>query len=183
MAQNVITTHTPKGESIFMPESVVSSTPTYKPIGPTQSAFADLHQVPTLPASLTPSSSTNDISSTIELIKTNAIPNLTPAAGIRLCRTDTPPGGVSPFHRTLSLDYGIIVQGELELILENGEKKLLKAGDTVVQRATMHQWRNPSKTEWCRMVCVMVPIEPGFEIGGKKAETEFRIPGGKPAGA
>jgi hypothetical protein len=68
----------------------------------------------------------------------------------------------------------------MELILESGEKKLLKVGDTMVQRATMHQWRNPSSTEWCRMVCVMVPIEEGFEIGGKKAETEFRIPG-KPA--
>jgi quercetin dioxygenase-like cupin family protein len=181
LAQNIITTHTLEGDSIFLPEPVVASTPVYKPIGPTKSVFADLHQAPSFPPSLTRSSPTNDIASTVSLVSENKIPNLTPASGIRFCRTDTPPGGISPFHRTLSLDYGVIVEGEMELILENGEKKLLKAGDTVVQRATMHQWRNPSQTEWCRMIAVMVPIESGFRVGEKVAETEFRIPGAKPA--
>jgi hypothetical protein len=43
----------------------------------------------------------------------------------------------------------------------------------------MHQWKNPSATEWARMSIVMMPIE-DFVVNGKKLEQEFRIPG-KPA--
>lgn len=79
-------------------------------------------------------------------------------------------------HRTLSVDYATVVEGSVELILESGESRVLKAGDTIVQRATMHQWKNASQTEWCRMTVVMMPIEE-FVVDGKKLEQEFRIPG------
>lgn len=45
-------------------------------------------------------------------------------------------------HRTTSLDYGIVLEGEVELILDSGERRAMKAGDIAVQRATMHAWRN-----------------------------------------
>lgn len=38
-------------------------------------------------------------------------------------------------HRTASLDYGIIMEGELEMLLDDGSKTRVKAGDVVVQRA------------------------------------------------
>lgn len=63
-------------------------------------------------------------------------------------------------HRILSVDYGTLVHGQVELTLDSGEKRIMNVGDTVVQRGTMHQWRNTSETEWARMVWVMLPIDP-----------------------
>jgi quercetin dioxygenase-like cupin family protein len=68
---------------------------------------------------------------------------------------DMYPGQQSPMHRTNSLDYGIVLSGELELELDDGVKTLLHPGDIVVQRGTMHLWRNPSATETCRIVFVL----------------------------
>ncbi len=68
---------------------------------------------------------------------------------------DMYPGQQSPLHRTNSLDYGIVLAGLLELELEDGVKTLLHPGDIVVQRGTMHLWRNPSTHETCRIVFVL----------------------------
>ena len=46
-------------------------------------------------------------------------------------------------HRTRSLDYVVIIEGELVLILDDSEVTL-KAGDVVVQRGTDHAWENRS---------------------------------------
>ena len=58
-----------------------------------------------------------------------------------------PPGATNPIHRTVSLDYGVVLEGEIEVMLDLGELRLLKCGDLAVQRATMHTWRNTSSTE------------------------------------
>ena len=68
---------------------------------------------------------------------------------------DMLPGGASPMHRTSSIDYGVVLSGQVELELDDGEKTLLGAGDVVVQRGTMHLWRNPSATEDCRILFVL----------------------------
>ncbi len=47
-------------------------------------------------------------------------------------------------HRTRTLDYVVIIQGELVLILDAGEV-ILKPGDVVVQRGTDHAWENRSE--------------------------------------
>ena len=80
--------------------------------------------------------------------------------------TDMFPGQQSPFHRTSSLDYGIVLSGQLELELDDGAKTLLGPGDIVVQRGTMHLWRNPSATETCRIVFVLTQATP-VEINGE----------------
>jgi len=78
------------------------------------------------------------------------------------------PGNKTPhMHRTQSLDYGVVVAGEVELILDGGETRLMKVGDVVVQRATMHAWRNPSETEWARMMFVLIECEK-LIVGGKE---------------
>ncbi len=46
-------------------------------------------------------------------------------------------------HKTQTLDYIIILAGEIYLILEEGET-LLKTGDIVIQQATNHAWSNRS---------------------------------------
>jgi len=73
---------------------------------------------------------------------------------------DTPPDSASPLHRTVSVDIVVQLQGTIELTLEDGTTKLQKTGDLTINRAVLHAWRNPSKTEWSRMLGVMMQSEP-----------------------
>lgn len=57
-------------------------------------------------------------------------------------------------HRTESVDYGVVIEGELTLVLEDSEVAL-KPGSVVVQRGTNHAWANRSKRV-CRMLFVLV---------------------------
>ncbi|KAF3389465.1 hypothetical protein F1880_004437 [Penicillium rolfsii] len=79
-----------------------------------------------------------------------------------VCRiVDFGPHVESPMHRTVSLDYGVVLEGEVELILDSGEKRVLKRGDVAVQRATNHAWRNVTPDHGCaRMLYVLTPSEP-----------------------
>ncbi|RDW56633.1 hypothetical protein BP5796_13098 [Coleophoma crateriformis] len=95
-----------------------------------------------------------------------------PGGGSVVWYIDTPPEGSSPMHRTISLDLVVLLEGEVELLLDGGETRLLRPGDLTLQRATMHAWRNPSKIKWTRMLGVMSECEP-VEIGGKKLRAEF----------
>lgn len=62
---------------------------------------------------------------------------------------------MQPVHRTVSLDYGIVAKGSIVLELDDGERITLNEGDTIVQRGTMHAWRNES-TEWARIYFVVL---------------------------
>jgi quercetin dioxygenase-like cupin family protein len=79
---------------------------------------------------------------------------------------DMLPGMSSPMHRSFSIDYGIVLSGELELELDGGEVILLGAGDIVVQRGTNHLWRNPSADTICRIVFVLIEAAP-VKIDGR----------------
>ena len=57
-------------------------------------------------------------------------------------------------HRTESIDYGVVINGELTLVLDRGEA-VLKPGTVVVQRGTNHAWANRSGRV-CRMLFVLV---------------------------
>ena len=57
-------------------------------------------------------------------------------------------------HTTRTIDYGIVLSGEIDLELDEGEVHL-RAGDVVVQRATRHAWRNRG-TEPCTMAFVLI---------------------------
>jgi len=93
--------------------------------------------------------------------------------GTNLRCTDLAPGAQTPMHRTTSLDYNILVQGELIMITDDGsETHLRNPGDTVIQKGTMHAWRNPS-TEWARWMCAVIAAEPAV-VGGKIMEAETK---------
>jgi quercetin dioxygenase-like cupin family protein len=77
---------------------------------------------------------------------------------IRVC--DILPGQASPMHRTNSIDYGIIIDGQIELELDCGAAKLLKTGDVIVQQGTIHLWRNPSLTQTCRIIFILIEAKP-----------------------
>jgi mannose-6-phosphate isomerase-like protein (cupin superfamily) len=57
-------------------------------------------------------------------------------------------------HRTRSLDYAIIMSGEIDMLLDEGEVHL-KAGDVVVQQATNHAWVNRSGKP-CRIAFILM---------------------------
>jgi quercetin dioxygenase-like cupin family protein len=61
-----------------------------------------------------------------------------------------------PMHRTISLDYGICIKGAVTLILDDEKEVTLREGDIIVQRGTVHAWRNASETEWARVVFVVL---------------------------
>ena len=71
---------------------------------------------------------------------------------------DTPAKGLPPrhsmMHRTRSVDYAIILSGEIDMLLDDGEVHL-KAGDVVVQQATNHAWVNRGK-DICRIAFILM---------------------------
>ncbi|MBK6672543.1 MAG: cupin domain-containing protein [Proteobacteria bacterium] len=68
---------------------------------------------------------------------------------------DMLPGGQSPMHRSNSIDYGIVLTNEIELELDSGEKRTVKAGGVIVQRGTNHLWRNRT-SQTTRIVFVLI---------------------------
>lgn len=81
--------------------------------------------------------------------------------------TEFGPGFVSPMHRTLSIDYAVVLSGALELILDGGERVTLRPGDAAIQRGTNHAWRNPSRDQSCRIMVAMIEAHP-IAIAGKR---------------
>jgi quercetin dioxygenase-like cupin family protein len=77
---------------------------------------------------------------------------------------DMLPGGASPMHRSNSIDYGIVLSGQVELEVDDGAKTLLGPGDIVVQRGTVHLWRNPSLTETCRIAFILIEAR-AYRVG------------------
>lgn len=63
------------------------------------------------------------------------------------------------FHKTHSLDYAIVLEGEIYAMVDEGET-LMRQGDVLIQRATNHSWSNRSHAN-CRMAFVLIALEPG----------------------
>lgn len=100
-----------------------------------------------------------------ELVPENTAFPLTPANSTYFRYVSIPPDeqlGISALsgaphplmHRTDTLDYIIIVSGEVYLVLDN-EETLVKAGDIVIQRGANHAWSNRSG-EVCIQIAVLI---------------------------
>ncbi|KAI1863840.1 uncharacterized protein JN550_009338 [Neoarthrinium moseri] len=85
------------------------------------------------------------------------------------------PGQVAIMHRSVSIDYGVLISGELELALDSGESRLLKPGDVVIQRGTNHAWRNPHPTKTARGLFVTAPCVP-LVINGNQLDEHIEWP-------
>lgn len=92
--------------------------------------------------------------------------DLFPASGSALRVVDFWPGFPAIMHRTGSVDYGIVMEGEVECVLDDGEVKTLKRGDIIIQRGTNHGWRN-SGTEVARICFTLLPAPPVKMQGGE----------------
>jgi mannose-6-phosphate isomerase-like protein (cupin superfamily) len=93
-------------------------------------------------------------------------PEAVRAAFTAINAADSIPAGPSPhplMHRTESVDYGLVLEGELVVVLDGSETQL-RAGDVVIQRGTSHAWANRSGRP-ARMAFIL--IDGAFEAGLK----------------
>lgn len=94
--------------------------------------------------------------------------DLAPVSGSALRVVDIWPGYPGTMHRTASVDYGIIIEGEVECILDDGASRTFRRGDIIIQRGTNHAWKNTSK-EVARICFTLLPTPP-IKIQGKELE-------------
>jgi mannose-6-phosphate isomerase-like protein (cupin superfamily) len=77
---------------------------------------------------------------------------------MKIVGAEAPKRGLPPrhpmMHRTRSLDYALIMSGEIDMLLDEGEVHL-KAGDVIVQQATNHAWVNRSGKP-CRVAFILM---------------------------
>jgi quercetin dioxygenase-like cupin family protein len=75
------------------------------------------------------------------------------------------PGNPDMNHRTDSIDYAVVISGEIDMELDDGVTVHLKAGDTLVQRGTIHNWKNRG-TEPCLIAFILIHAD-SVKAGGK----------------
>jgi quercetin dioxygenase-like cupin family protein len=63
-------------------------------------------------------------------------------------------GRSSAMHRTRTIDYAIVLDGEIYAVLDE-EERLMKPGDVLIQRGTDHAWENRSDQS-CRMLFILI---------------------------
>ncbi len=73
------------------------------------------------------------------------------------------PGVEERWHRTDSIDYAVVLSGEIDMQMDEGETHL-KAGDVIVQRGTMHNWVNRG-TAPCVIAFVLIATQGGQSTG------------------
>jgi len=81
-----------------------------------------------------------------------------PANGSRFAVLDFPPGNTGRMHRTETIDYVIVIEGEIDMDMDNSTVTL-QAGDVLVQRGTNHAWVNRG-TRRARVAFVLLDAEP-----------------------
>jgi quercetin dioxygenase-like cupin family protein len=94
---------------------------------------------------------------------------LTLAGGTVFRIIEFAPGAAPRMHRTDSVDYAIVISGEIDMALDDSEVHL-KAGDVLVQRGTIHNWVNRGEKP-CVMAFVLVDAAP-VTIAGKTLRAE-----------
>ena len=103
----------------------------------------------------------------IEDLGARIIGTAPPANGTRFAVIDFPPGNQARMHRTETIDYVIVLEGEIEMDMDDSTVKM-KAGDVMVQRGTNHAWANRSNAR-ARVAFVLidaVPLGIGHPITG-----------------
>jgi quercetin dioxygenase-like cupin family protein len=160
-----ITTHNSEGEAIFLSHAQI---PDYLPSTPAgdDGEIALLYATTSDPASVDAEA---DVAMYDEFL--HQPPGITVDEGTVFRLIDLHPGKATPMHRTVSLDYGVIIEGEVDLVLDSGASRRMHRGDVSVQRGTAHSYRNRSHTEWCRMLFVFLPMQK-LSIQGKELEAE-----------
>ena len=152
--RRVVTGHDPSGRSIVLSDGPVPVSRTADDVG---LVFHEVWNTPAAPA---------PIAATTPEPTDRPLRIAPEGTGTVIRVNEFLPGHVSdglqsPMHRTESIDYGIVLEGEMTLILTDSEVPL-SAGDIVVQRGTDHAWANRSERT-ARMAFILV----GGEFSGE----------------
>jgi len=126
--RRVVTGHDDRGVSVFADEGPVPVVRT----APDGALFYEIWSTEAMPAPI----GAAEPDPTVGALTVPPTPN-----GTKIRINEFPPGVVSPTHRTQSVDYGIVLDGEVVLVLDDSST-VLRAGDVVVQRGTSHRWEN-----------------------------------------
>ncbi|PZU11004.1 cupin domain-containing protein [Sphingomonas sp.] len=151
-ARRIVTGHDASGRSIILSDG---TPPNIRDRG-TGVDFFEIWNTPTVPATIT-----------AEEPEPTDGPLVTPPppGGTKFRFNDFYPGHIDKLppradgrhkmmHRTTSIDYGLVLDGEIYMILDDSEV-LLTPGTVVVQRGTDHAWENRSD-KVCRMAFILV---------------------------
>lgn len=168
-----ITTHSPTtGHAI-----IHTSTPfLWRPYDNNQLAFSVPYTTSTFPPDL---NSDADLLSHEATLSSGTLGLVNPRGTVIRC-VDFAPGYACGMHRTQSLDYGIVLEGEVDMVLDGGETVTMRRGDVAVQRATQHQWVNRSGEAWARMMFVLQDCRP-LVVGGREYGEDLGTNSGLPA--
>lgn len=154
-ARRVVTGHDPAGKSIVLSDG---TPPNVRDRG-TGVDFIEIWNTPGVPAIVT---------ATEPEPTDGPLVTPPPPGGTKIRFNDFFPGHIDKLppradgrhkmmHRTKSIDYGIVLEGEIWMILDDSEV-LLTPGTVVVQRGTDHAWENRADTV-CRMAFILVAGE------------------------
>lgn len=140
--RRVVTGHDAQGNSVF----AADGPPPIVRTAPDGAYFFELWNTDAVPAPIAPA----------EPEPTERDLTVPPApGGTKIRINEFPAGVVSPTHRTQTVDYGIVLEGEVVLVLDHEEARVLRAGDVVVQRGTDHRWENRTDSV-ARMAFILV---------------------------
>lgn len=166
-----VTGHNAEGKAVIQTDNDFQ----WKPYDNQNMAFSVVYTTSSMPADL---NNDSDLTAHQDLMSTGKLGLVNPGGTVLRC-VDFKPGYSCSMHRTQSLDYGIVLEGEIEMLLDSGEKVQMKRGDVAVQRATLHQWRNKSNTEWARMMFVLQDVKP-LHVAGKEMGEDLGFHGDLP---
>jgi hypothetical protein len=119
-----MTTHAADKSSIFSSDRDV---PLFRPFGPAGSSFAVFDQRGAVLV--------NNQEAIGEFPETLL---QSPTSGVNFCITNIAGNFTVPMHRTLSIDYAVILSGEIVLRLNNGDKRTVRAREFIIQCGVNH---------------------------------------------
>ena len=148
--RRLVTGHDPSGRAIFVSDERYKT----EMIPTGDAAMRTIWTTSTVPA---------DCNDQTDGALRNAGTTLSGGSVLRI--VDMLPGKSSPMHRSHSIDYGIVLSGEIVLELDNGARKTLGPHGIIIQNGTIHKWHNTSKTTVCRIVFILIEAKP-FIVDG-----------------
>lgn len=150
--RRVVTGHTSDGVSVVLSDGPV---PVSRDLPEDGVSFHEIWNTEGAPARITATENTEPTERDL------TVPP--PHRGTKIRINEFRPGHIdehglqSPVHRTASIDYGIILDGEITLVLDDSEVTV-RAGDIIIQRGTDHAWVNRGTTT-ARVAFILVDAE------------------------
>jgi quercetin dioxygenase-like cupin family protein len=140
--RRIITGHDSDGKAIFLEDRDCPHTRAFGPV-----ATTNLWQTATAPAD-----------NTTEMFD-GAVDVEPPALGSIFRLIEFPPTEKVVMHRTATLDYAIVLEGDIYAVLDDDAEKLMHPGDVLIQRGTNHGWWNRSSAP-CTILFVLLDAKP-----------------------